>query len=150
MTRYDDIIADLYLAGHTMEAISELVPKTPTQVRRALGRKGVPARWATEERVARYARIKQLHESGMTVAAISRDVGITPPSVAYVIRRGFQVCQQRGRVDLHPEIIALWKEGFPVREIVEKLKVSSNTVYHTLRLHGAYEKRPRSGVLKNG
>lgn len=33
-------------------------------------------------------------------------------------------------------IVALWEEGFPAREIVEMLKVSLDTVSHTLRLHG--------------
>jgi hypothetical protein len=90
--------------------------------------------------VSRIDDVARLHAQGLTGKAIAEELGITPPTVCYYLRRLGVPKQRQGRYDWG-EVQAYYDEGHSVRDCVERFGFSHQT-WHAAMLRGDIRTRP--------
>jgi predicted transcriptional regulator len=73
--------------------------------------------------VSRIDDVARLHAEGLTGKAIAEELGITPPTVCYYLRRPGVPKQPQGRYDWG-EVQAYYDEGHSMRDCVERFGFS--------------------------
>jgi len=90
--------------------------------------------------VSRIDDVERLHRQGLTGKAIAEELGVTPPTVCYYLRRLGVPKQRQGRYDW-TEVQAYYDEGRSVRDCVERFGFSHQT-WHAAKLRGDIRTRP--------
>jgi Homeodomain-like domain/HNH endonuclease len=90
--------------------------------------------------VSRIDEVARLHAQGLTGKAIAEELGITPPTVCYYLRRLGVPKQRQGRYDWG-EVQAYYDDGHSMRDCVERFGFSHQT-WHAAMLRGDIRTRP--------